>query len=95
MPPGIGGTPRRIQVRAVDQTSPLNNNIAIKYYKPSVVDIVRPLWRPSRGGWDIEILGFNFGTESYMVSQTSVTNWKHTLHCKINIVYKNCVLWMK
>ena len=73
VPPGIDDIPRRIQVRVVDQTSPLNNNIAIQYYAPSIVDIVRPLWRPSRGGWELEILGFNFGTESYMVSKTNVT----------------------
>jgi hypothetical protein len=73
VPPGNGATPLYIQVRSVDQTSQLNSNIAIRYYKPSVVDVVRPLWRPSRGGWDIEILGFNFGTEPYMISQTTVT----------------------
>ena len=72
IPPGIGGYDRAIQIKAADQLSDGVSGMAVSYAYPSIVDIVRPLWRPARGQWEYEVLGFNFDTLRRATSQTTV-----------------------
>eukprot|EP00505_MAST-04D_sp_SCG-Rhode-Island_P001045 Stramenopile-MAST_4_protein_1045 len=73
VPPGIGASNRPIQVNVVDQISPIIPGLAVRYAPPVIVEIVRPLWRPSRGNWNVEILGYNFDTFTRATVKTAFT----------------------
>jgi hypothetical protein len=95
VPPGTGGRMRKVQVTTGQfQFDVQNSNtIDVKYFKPTVVDHLVPLWKVDEngtaGGYEIRIFGYDFSTTATQLNRT-IVSFKGT-PCEVTFTSYNMI----